>query len=195
MDIPKELEALTPKQRSFVLEYVKEKNGTQAAKKAGYKGNMVTLGAVATENLKKPLIAAAIEAITRPMIEKQLITIETVIAELASLGFGDISQILDFSGDQPKLRKASDIPANARKLISSIKVKRTIEGKDDDAQEVEVVEFKLWDKISALTKLGDHVGAFKKAGDGNEEGPRLQIVKEISEDEARQYLLSLVKKK
>ena len=53
---------LTPKQALFVSEYLKTGNGTEAARRAGYKGNDVTLGQVAAENLKKPQILAAIKA-------------------------------------------------------------------------------------------------------------------------------------
>ena len=50
---------LTEKQRLFVQYY--SGNATDAARKAGYKGNEVTLGAVGFENLRKPLIAKAIQ--------------------------------------------------------------------------------------------------------------------------------------
>lgn len=48
----------TEKQRRFVEYYMGKAlgNGTKAAKLAGYKGNNVTLSAVAVENLQKPLI-------------------------------------------------------------------------------------------------------------------------------------------
>lgn len=52
---------LTPKQQRFVSEYLKCWNATEAARKAGYKGNDATLSAVGGENLRKPLISEAIE--------------------------------------------------------------------------------------------------------------------------------------
>lgn len=54
---------LTLKQRLFVEAYlgVSKGNGTDAARKAGYKGNDNTLHTVAQENLRKPAIAAAIQ--------------------------------------------------------------------------------------------------------------------------------------
>lgn len=39
-----------------------EGNATEAARRAGYEGNDVTLAAVGSENLRKPLIAEAIKA-------------------------------------------------------------------------------------------------------------------------------------
>ena len=52
--------ALTPKQQAFVDAY--NGNGTDAARKAGYKGNDATLSQVASENLRKPEVLAAIQA-------------------------------------------------------------------------------------------------------------------------------------
>lgn len=55
---------LTEKQRRFVEAYMGEAagNGTEAARLAGYKGSAKTLGVVATENLAKPSVRAAIDA-------------------------------------------------------------------------------------------------------------------------------------
>ena len=50
---------LTVKQQRFVDFY--DGNATDAARKAGYKGNANTLGQVGDENLKKPKIARAIQ--------------------------------------------------------------------------------------------------------------------------------------
>jgi len=50
---------LTVKQKRFVEFY--DGNGTEAARKAGYKGNDNTLNQVAIENLRKPMILEAIE--------------------------------------------------------------------------------------------------------------------------------------
>lgn len=52
--------ALTPKQQKFVDAYTG--NGTAAARAAGYAGNDATLAQVASENLRKPEVLAAIQA-------------------------------------------------------------------------------------------------------------------------------------
>lgn len=51
---------LTPKQQRFVDEYLTNLNGTQAAIRAGYSPK--TAHVIASENLRKPQIASAIEA-------------------------------------------------------------------------------------------------------------------------------------
>jgi phage terminase small subunit len=51
---------LTPKQAAFVREYLVDGNGTQAAIRAGYSAK--TAGAIAVENLTKPLIAEKVRS-------------------------------------------------------------------------------------------------------------------------------------
>lgn len=54
---------LTPKQAAFVREYLVDRNGTQAAIRAGY--SKKTAQAIATENLSKPLISEKIKSATQ----------------------------------------------------------------------------------------------------------------------------------
>lgn len=51
---------LTPKQKAFADYYIECGNATEAARRAGYKGNPKTLSAVGIENLGKPGISAYI---------------------------------------------------------------------------------------------------------------------------------------
>lgn len=59
---------LTVKQKLFVECYLETRNGVEAARRAGYKGNYSTLGQVAYENLKKPDIASEIDTRLKPFI-------------------------------------------------------------------------------------------------------------------------------
>lgn len=52
---------LTPKQQLFVSEFLKTGNATEAARRAGYKGNEETLRSIGKENLTKPPIKRAID--------------------------------------------------------------------------------------------------------------------------------------
>jgi phage terminase small subunit len=52
---------LTDKQRAFVEAYLETLNGTEAARRANYKGKDATLSAVAYENLRKPHIRERID--------------------------------------------------------------------------------------------------------------------------------------
>lgn len=53
---------LTPKQQRFVSEYLKTGNATEAARRAGYKGNDNTLAQVGNENLRKPNVVELIKS-------------------------------------------------------------------------------------------------------------------------------------
>ena len=53
---------MTPKQQIFVSEYLKTGNATEAARRAGYKGNDNTLGQVGNENLRKPKVVELIKS-------------------------------------------------------------------------------------------------------------------------------------
>lgn len=152
---------LSPKQRRFVDEYLVDGNATQAAIRAGYSRR--TAAAQAHDLLKKPEISRLVAERAGKAAQKADITIERVLEELALLGFSDIGEVLDFSGDQPRLKPANLISPRARRLISSIKVKRYVErrGRGDDPDDVvEITEFKLWSKDSALEKLGKYLKMF-----------------------------------
>lgn len=157
--------ALTPKQARFVEEYIIDLNATQAAIRAGYgrKGARVQ-GSLLLAN---PNMQDAIQEALAERSRRLAITADNVLQEYARLAFSDISQIIDFSKDDFRLRKARRIGTDARRVISSIKVKRSLEKKPDadGFTEVEVVEFRLWPKVEALRDLAKHLGMLKEQGD------------------------------
>ena len=74
---------LRPKQRAFVNEYLKDLNATQAAIRAGYKEK--TAGAIGAENLQKPKIQQAIKEARADREKNSKITVEWVLARIASI--------------------------------------------------------------------------------------------------------------
>jgi len=79
---------LTSKQRLWVEAYLETWNGTEAAKRAGYKGNYDTLKAVGSENLAKPYLAAEIDR----RLSKAAMRADEVLARLteqATVNFAD----------------------------------------------------------------------------------------------------------
>lgn len=151
--------SLSPKQKRFVAEYLIDLNATEAYKRAGYK-DTPSAHANAARLIANDSIQQAIQEALATRASKSEVEQEDILKELGYLGFSDIGEILDFSGDTFRLRRPKDIPERARRAISSLKVKRSVIGSGDDAQEIEVLEFKLWDKASALHKLGQHLGMF-----------------------------------
>lgn len=140
-------DGLTAKQQAFVREYLCDFNATQAAIRSGYSKR--TAYSIGQENLMKPVIIAAIAAGQAAASGRAVVQVDEILAEIDAESTSDIGDIMDFSGVEVRMRPACDIPANARRCIQSIKVKRHIQGHGDEAQEVEVVEFKLVDRLGA----------------------------------------------
>lgn len=147
---------LTAKQARFVEEYLIDLNATQAAIRAGYSEK--TAGSVGSENLQKPDIAAAIAEAKADRSERTKITQERVLMELAKVGFMDIRSLFDGSS----LKDIRDLDDGAAGAISSIEVIAKPGSPDESgSREVELVhKVRLWDKLSALEKLGKHLGMF-----------------------------------
>lgn len=74
--------ALTSKQQRFVEEYLIDLNGTQAAIRAGY--SKKTAAEIGAENLKKPQIAAAVQAEMDGRSRRTEITADYVLESIVS---------------------------------------------------------------------------------------------------------------
>lgn len=73
---------LTPKQESFVREYLVDLNGTAAAKRAGYKGTDTVLGKQAHELLKNPLVAIQVQEAMDERAKRTEITQDYVLTKI-----------------------------------------------------------------------------------------------------------------
>jgi len=85
---------LTPKQQSFVYEYLVDFNATAAAQRAGYKGGRATLSNIGTTNLGKPPIRQSINA----LIEEWAIPASEVLSRLSDHAR---SSMADFVSEDP----------------------------------------------------------------------------------------------
>jgi phage terminase small subunit len=150
---------LTAKQERFVKEYLIDLNATAAYQRAGYKAASGRSAENAASRLLGNVgVQRAIQAGQQTKIARLQLTVDQVIDEVRNLAYSDIGDILDFTGEQPKMKPANQITPAARRCIASFKTKRYVEGKGDDATVVEITEFRLWDKVAALAKLCAHLG-------------------------------------
>lgn len=87
---------LTNKQQAFIEHYCGDCtfNGTEAASRAGYKGSRGLLAVVATENLRKPKIKAAILVKTTETGRKIDVDVQEIVIELRSLAFNPVMGLL-----------------------------------------------------------------------------------------------------
>lgn len=151
---------LEPRQQMFVLEYLKDLNGTKAAIRAGYSEN--SAASIASENLTKPNIKEAVKDKINEIFENQQELILKVQRELECLGFADIKDHIDFDN---KLNYKTTNETDTR-AIESVKVKRsykTKKGSDgDEGFTIEDIEFKMHPKKAALDSLKQMLGVAEK---------------------------------
>jgi len=141
---------LTDRQERFCLEYVVDLNATKAAIRAGYaEKNAYATGA---ENLRKPEIKKKIAQLQSEIAKRTEITADMVVRELAAIGFADVRECFDASGN---LINPSKLPDSIAKVVAGIDV---IEVKKD----VRVKKIKLWNKVQALESLAKHLGMYQQ---------------------------------
>jgi phage terminase small subunit len=128
-------------------------NGTQAAIRAGY--SLKTAYSTASALLKKPEIQEKIAKFQAEHAECAKIKAAEILAEIKNLAFSDIGDIVNFTPKGPKLKPMHELTPEARRCISSIKVRQVRKGGEIRG---EVTEFKLWDKTGKLKELAQHLG-------------------------------------
>lgn len=148
---------LTPKEELFVHRYIVDFNGAASAREVGYSEH--TAKEIAAELLTKPHIQRRLKEIQKKLSDNNDNLAQKVIDELKKVGFSNIQDYLE-SGNE--ITDISTIDRDKAAVISSIKKSKTTFGDGEgNAGEKESVEFKMWDKLAALEKLGRHVGIFE----------------------------------
>lgn len=147
---------LTTKQRAFILEYANcNFNGTEAAARAGYKGDRATLSVVASENLAKPKIREAIDQLLkdRAMSADEVLKALSDQARSAHAEYFVMKPLEDKEGNVIGTYPAFDfercVADGNQHLIKEIRYKDS-----------GVVEYRFHDAQGALFKLGQVHGLF-----------------------------------
>lgn len=133
---------LTTKQQLFVDAYLESGNATDAARKAGYKGNDNTLASMGKENLRKPQIASII----KKRLEKSAITADETLQGLSDMATSDISDFVRVSGGLPIVDFTKAETAGKLHLIKKLTMS---DGK---------ISFELYSKQRALETMAKHYG-------------------------------------
>jgi phage terminase small subunit len=144
--------ALTPKQETFVREYLVDLNATQAAIRAGYSEK--TAEQQATRLLRNVQVASAVKEAMDDRSERTRIDADWVLTRLAEEAVADIADLYDEGG---KLKSVHDWPLIWRQgLVAGIETVRERGGEGEDASFVDKV--KLSDRVKRLEMIGRHVG-------------------------------------
>jgi len=140
---------LTPKQKRFCAEYLKDLNATQAAIRAGYSKKTAKLTGhrmITNDNLQ-----VEIQKLMKKRAERTKITQDRVLKELAYLGFSNIQDYVDASAKGfITFKDIEKIPEEKARAIEAIKTNYK-EGR---------IEFKLHSKTKTLEMIGRHLGMF-----------------------------------
>lgn len=153
---------MTPKQKLFAEEYLKDLNATQSAIRAGY--SKKTAYAIGQENLKKPEIQKAIQELMNKRSKINEITADNVLKELASIAFADSTDyakikhktvVNDVTGEKEEVTyveftDTDDLSEEQKKAISAIKYTRN------------GIAVETHNKLKALELLGKHLGMFEE---------------------------------
>lgn len=143
---------LTPKQTAFVQEYLIDLNATQAAIRAGYSEK--TSYSIGQENLNKPEIQEAVQKAMEERSKRTEITQDRVLKELALIGFLDIRDAFDESGN---LIPIKNMPEDVARAIGGID--HSVIGSDEEKVGV-TSKIKLIDKKGTLELMGRHLKMF-----------------------------------
>lgn len=151
---------LTDKQEAFCQEYIKDSNGTQAAKRAGYADptNENSLGATASALLRNFKILDRLAELRGAVLDKSEYGRAELLAEYKSLAHTNIS---DFIENAPEVEETDGV--FTMKLIHFRKLPRHITAavKGFKTKPNGEVEFTLYDKVKAMEGLGKHFGIFE----------------------------------
>lgn len=131
---------LTGKQRAFIAEYMKDRNGTQAAIRAGYSAK--TAGSIAHENLTKPEIRRAIDE----KLNALTMNANEAMKLLDEHSRGDLSQFMGLSVEELKEHPNSH-------LIKRLRVKTRQYKENDELVTEETIDIELHDPQAAVKEI------------------------------------------
>lgn len=145
------------KHERFAQEIAKGKSANEAYVIAGYvknDGNAIRLKG-------DERILSRIDELLSKSAEKAMISIESVLSELGKVGFANMQDYMKSTDDGDPYLDFSNLTRDQAAALSEVTVESFKEGKGKSAKNVQRVKFKLGDKLSALDKIGRHLGMFK----------------------------------
>lgn len=149
------MQKLTPKQATFVREFLIDLNATQAAIRSGYSEK--TAAPQAARLLTNVNVQAAIQEAQEARAERTEVSADRVLLELIRLGTSNVKQLFDNRGNLLDIHEIDDGTAAA---ISSIEVVME-KGQEGNETTVFTKKIRFWDKKGSLELIGKHLGMFE----------------------------------
>jgi hypothetical protein len=117
---PKYAGGLTPRARKFVYEYLIDLNPVAGYMRAYPDVTRASAKTFAYQLMREPAVAAEIDAALSDMRERCLESVQAAIAELGICAFTRVTDLVDVTQDQPRLRPAHQIPPQAWGAVQSV---------------------------------------------------------------------------
>lgn len=150
----------------FALEYLKDRNGTAAAIRAGYgeKGAHVR----ASRLLKTPKVQAILDEAMARAAHATQVTVERTLKEIARVAYGDVRKLFNEDGT---LRSVHELNEDEAAMIAGVETEQVrVEGEDEeDGEVVTRRKIKINSKLKALDQCMDvlDMSKSKKTGEGS----------------------------
>lgn len=152
--------ALNAKQQRFVEEYLVDLNQTQAAIRCGYSPR--TAKQQGSRLLTNADVQAAITAAQARRSERTEVEQDRVLQELARIGFASLKGLMNWDGQAVRFKPSDELTDDEAAAIAAVESETTTYTDQEGNTETKVkLKLKLWDKNTALTNLGRHLGMFK----------------------------------
>ena len=144
------MKPLTPKQRRFVSEYLKDLNATQAAIRCGY--SKKTAQEQGSRLLSKRMVAEAVAKGTEKQLAKAELSASLVIEHIRRIAMVDVRGYYDAQGNLKPMHELTEEQGSALAGIETI----LKNAKAGDGIVDRVHKIKVFDKVRALELLGKH---------------------------------------
>lgn len=135
---------INAKRRAFVREYLVDLNATQAAIRAGYA--KARADAIGYDLLRNTEISAEISRLMAERASRVELKSDRVLKEISRILCADIRKIMHENG---RIKMPHELDDDTAAAIASFKLKADGE-----------IEYKFWDKNSALEKAMKHLGQY-----------------------------------
>lgn len=150
---------MTPKQLTFIAEYLVDLNATQAAIRAGYSER--TAAEIGYENLRMPQIASALSQAMRARSERTEVTQDRVLEELAGIAFAHLSDVATWDSATLSLHPSDELSPRTSAAVKDIRARRTRSTSKDGTESVRTdYRVTMHDKLGALDLLAKHLGMY-----------------------------------
>lgn len=147
---------MTEKQKRFVDYYIETGNKTEAAKRAGYSEK--TAASIGDENLRKPVIKAAIEGRLKELEDKRIAKIDEVLKFLTSSMRGELKDeqiVVEGEGDGISSARIIEVRVSVRERIEAAKSLLKRYPMELDVKEQRLRLAKLEQSLKAAEKQAD----------------------------------------